>query len=219
MSPVTRGESSPLVTATIASSRSGRPSESRPCRISARPSKSCRARRGRDPRGERRSRQPPGCGSSRSVIAGGGQAEHERKPQIAALDAVLPLAIDQTLRPREPAAPASHLAEREQAHGHPERGPRRAEDLTRVEPELMEPLERLDRRILVPGEARRQGQALDVVGVERALRARLRESLIGIPPGPSRISAPPPYRRLLHTEDSTRTRRRPAGARGQTSLR
>ena len=80
----------------------------------------------------------------------------------------------------------------------PERGPRGAEDFARVEPELMQPLEGLERRIVAPGEARRPRQTLDVVGVERPLRARLRQSVIGIAPCPSLVGAPPLCGRLVH---------------------
>ena len=54
----------------------------------------------------------------------------------------------------------------------------------------MQPLESLDRRILVPGEARRECQALDIVDVERTLCARLRKRVVGIAPGASLVGAP-----------------------------
>ena len=140
-----------------------------------------------------------GRGPSGRVIAGGREAEYARQPQIAALDTVLAFGIDQALRPHEPAARPSHLAERDQAQRQPERGPRGPEGLARVESELMKPLEGLERRLVAPGEDRRPCQALDVVGGERTCRARLRQRVIGIAPGPSLIGAPAAQRRVPHS--------------------
>ena len=83
----------------------------------------------------------------------------------------------------------------------------------------MQPLEGLERRIVVPGEDRRPGQALDVVGVERTLRARPRQAVVGIAPGASLIGAPAlcrwrsPRARILHDAAA----RRPCGRASFTS--
>ena len=88
------------------------------------------------------------------MIACGGQTEYAREPQIAALGAVLPVGIDQTLGPPQPAARPGRLAEGHRAQRQPERRPRGRVLLAGVESELMQPLECFERRLITPRERR-----------------------------------------------------------------
>lgn len=73
-----------------------------------------------------------------------------REPQVPPLDAVP--SFDEALSARDPAAATGRLAERERAHRCPEGGSCCPKIVARVEPELMEPPEGLDRHVLVAGE-------------------------------------------------------------------
>ena len=92
-----------------------------------------------------------GGGPCGRVIAGGREAEDMRQPQIAALDTIPPFAIDEALRPREPAArlePSRQARPAASPNQNAARAARR--NLARVEPELVQPLEGLERTLVRP---------------------------------------------------------------------
>ena len=155
MSPVTIGESSSEVTASIVSSSSAKPSSrlpclsrTRPCWCSAKASRSASPKRSADLRGGHGGVEG-GC-----AVAGRLLPHHHRYEQISALDAIAVLPIDQSLRAREPARATRQLAPDDEENARPERaadGPERRPGLQM----------RLMRAAPEAGDARRRGRACD----------------------------------------------------------
>ena len=109
--PLTIGESSPAVTATMASSRRPRPSATRPCLISMMPwSCAARANRSASPKRSPTATASAAGGDGRVVLAGCLVFQHGRQQQVALLDAVTTFALDQPPSPADPALGPARLA-------------------------------------------------------------------------------------------------------------
>ena len=126
MMPVTTGDSSPEVAATIASSIRASPRSSSTLgeqRTSLQIASECNevglAEALADLRGAR------GGIVRFAMLARAQMPLPDGQQQVALLDAVLALPLDQALRPAQPSARASGFAAREQAKAEPERGARR----------------------------------------------------------------------------------------------
>ena len=126
--PVAIGESSPAVTATIASSSSASPSAVRPASIRRRPCM-CIASANRSGSPKRwRDRRRLAHGRDGGVeVAHHLAPARRRDQQVALLHAFARYLLDQPLRAAEPAGAATHLALHHQRHAGPERAPRRAQ--------------------------------------------------------------------------------------------
>ena len=87
--------------------------------------------------------------------------------QIAALDAVTFLAIEQPLGASEPAAGAAHLPTPREGDAHPEGAPKRGQLLPRRKVGPMGALEKAAVVLLVADHVRGGGEQLEVVGPKR----------------------------------------------------
>ena len=102
--------------------------------------------------------------------------------QVALLDAVPPLLLDQTLRPTQPSARPPGFSERKQAKPQPERGPCRGQALARFETCVIQALLRRQHLLVPRGQPRRPGQTVQILRAERRRLIRSRERLEGIVP-------------------------------------
>ena len=114
--------------------------------------------------------------------------EHDGDQQIAPLDTLASVTLDEPLRPAEPAAGLPHLAYVEEVHAEPERRPCSGQESTRVQMLAMDSL--ADRRVLVvPAEhVGRRRQEVEVLNGEGRRRVRLREQAVGLLPRPPRVA-------------------------------
>ena len=107
------------------------------------------------------------------VAKGGGQQ------QVSLLGAFGRLALDDPLGPTEPGVGAPGLAQRHGAKADPERRPRRRPQRPFGEPDLVDPLRRLQKTLGVPRELRRPGQPIEILDRERGRLSSRRQARVG----------------------------------------
>ncbi len=174
MRPVAIGDSSPAVTATIASSSSERPASTSP-----RPTRTtpcwCTAIASR-------SASPKRCPASAEAASSALVAAQERgqRRQVAALDAVA--VAQQPLGAGEPAARLGGLAAQRQEQPEPERAADGRLDRAGLHMGTVRPLEHGQVLGLVAEHVGGQGQPLEIVAAELAGR---RQRHVGVLPRPS----------------------------------
>ena len=88
-------------------------------------------------------------------------------------------ALDEPLGPTEPGVGAPGLAQRHGAKADPERRPRRRPQRPFGEPDLVDPLRRLQKTLAVPGELRRPGQPIEILDRERSRLFGRRQARVG----------------------------------------
>ena len=188
--PVTIGESSPAVTATIASSSSPSPSFTRPPLTSTCP---CCVQREREQVGV----AEPLPGRGRIAREGGGGLpvpaqlvlEGDRDQEIAALGAVV-LAFEQPVRASQPAGRGAHVSAQGQLYPDPEGAAHRSPRLAMLRPLVVSAFQ-VAHRLVVPAEHERsRGEQLDVFGAEPLLLIGLRQRFSGVEPRARRIRPP-----------------------------
>ncbi len=165
------GDSSPAVTATMASSSSPRPSSTRPCWIRAQPC-SCMARASRSasPKRSPISAASAAAGVRGLPITGSLMPQHHRHQQIAPLDAVFPFALYQPLGAAEPSGRAAHLSSECKVDAHPERAAHSAHRFAGVEVRVIGTLQAIQAVVVA---AEHEGRRCEQLEVLRSQRSRL----------------------------------------------
>ena len=100
-------------------------------------------------------------------------AERLGDEEVAMLDAVALLVLEQPLRPAEPADRRAELTADREVHADPEPAPHGAELVARVEMELVRPLEAANPLVVAAEHRRRAAEQLDVARFRTAPRHRL----------------------------------------------
>ena len=114
-------------------------------------------------------------------VSGRVQAPDLRKKQVPAFRAVL--AFYEPLRARQPAVRAPVLASDAHAYADEKCGARGEQLLARIEPRLVEALERAEGLLVAAREGGRPAKPLDVCGCERCMCVGSQESDVGVVPG------------------------------------
>ncbi len=181
--PATIGDTSPAVTATIASSSIASPSGTRPALTSMWPWM-CSASANKSASANRRAIAAASPATSPPVVEVALHlvAEDRWQAEVAALHAVRVLLADEPLRPSDPARPAPHLAGQQELHPRPERAARGEQRSTRVEVALVRAPEDVDVDLEAPEHVRRGRQPLEVARLQPVRRVRARQGLIRTAP-------------------------------------
>ena len=171
--PETIGVTSPAVTATITSSKSATPSATRPSPTSTRP----RPWRARLVRSASAKRSPMRSAAAKVASAParsphGDLLERLRQHHVSALDAVVPILLEQTPGACRPAGGACELARANQRKGDPERGPRRLPRVASLQRDVVRTRVDVDAAGLMTGEIRGDAQPFEVRRLERRLAGR-----------------------------------------------
>ncbi len=105
------------------------------------------------------------------VVAGGLPLEDRREQQISLLDAVASFALDQALRPAQPAGARPDLPTGHEVHADPARTPRGTQAVARRQIQLVGALQS-NEVVLSAEHVRRRREQLEVYGPEglRAIR-------------------------------------------------
>jgi hypothetical protein len=127
----------------------------------------------------------------RLELAGVLVLEHQGQQQVALLDAVPRLALDQPLGACEPAAGSACLPCEEELNPDPEGTARRAQGLTRFHVALVGPLEHGDRLLVAAQHVGRGRQQLEVLRPERLRAVSVRQRFVGAHPRLCRIELTP----------------------------
>ena len=167
--PETIGDSSPAVTATIASSSSAKPSLSRPCWIRMWPcSCAASANRSESPKRSAIAAASPAVAAAPSQSPRASCSKIAGSEQVAPLDALTLVALEQPLGASEPAARAAHLATPGERDARPRtRTASAASSRPAVEVGPVGALEEAEVVVLAADHVRGGGEQLEVVRPER----------------------------------------------------
>ena len=122
-------------------------------------------------------------------------AKGDRQQQISPLGAFGRFALQEPLGPTEPGVGAPRLAQRRGAKADPEGGPCRRPQRPFGQPNLIDPLRRLQKTFAVAGELRRPGQPIEILDAERAGLFSCRQAGVGDGPVVSLVGFAPALER------------------------
>jgi hypothetical protein len=124
-----------------------------------------------------------GGGGSRLPVAAGLLLERGRQQEVAALDAVAPVALEQPPGAPHPAARAADLPVACEGHADPERAAQGGELLARLQVSAMRALEQLAVLGFAAEHVRGGGEQLEVLRAQRIPLVRGQERLMCVRPG------------------------------------
>ena len=151
--------------------------------------------------------------SDRSGLAGGSSSrlpvvarpllEHRRQQQVAVLDSVALLALEQPASASQPAARTPDLPMAGESHADPEGAAQGGELITRLQVDAMRALEQVAVLGLATDHVRAGGEECKVVRRERDLPVGPRERLVRVQPGFARIGLASPFELChgIHPDD------------------
>ena len=129
-----------------------------------------------------------GCGGDRRlVVTGSLTLEHQRHQQIALLDAVATLTVDQPPGTAEPTRRAPHLPSEGEVDADPERAAHRAQQFAAIQVSVMGTLQAAHVLVVATEHVRRRRQQLKVPRLQRPRLIGAGQRLVGVPPRPPRV--------------------------------